>query len=144
MFHYLAFPSVYGVHRRHDVGAGGQMPGNRELAEPAGFLFVLCCHVHGDCIHPLLTSFPYHLLGAGAAAKIKRRARSAADPDPFPSLCRYRCSTGTKVRSFGPTYSARGRMSRLSANCSNTWAVQPDTRLNAKIGVNKSVGMPSK
>lgn len=43
----------------------------------------------------------------------------------------------------GPLYSLNGRKRRLSASCSSTWAVQPLMRAIAKIGVNKSVGMPS-
>ena len=37
---------------------------------------------------------------------------------------------------------ARGRMRRLSANCSSAWAHQPATRPVAKIEVQKSGGMP--
>ena len=43
----------------------------------------------------------------------------------------------------GPRYSARGRISRLLAYCSRMCAVQPDMRLTAKIGVNRSTGIPS-
>ena len=39
-------------------------------------------------------------------------------------------------------YSLSGRISRLSACCSITWAVQPAIRLTEKTGVNRSVGMP--
>ena len=53
-------------------------------------------------------------------------------------------SSGTNVlRIRGPVYSARGRISRLFAYCSSTCAVQPEMRLTAKIGVNRSIGMPS-
>src|SRR5262249_24552608 len=54
-----------------------------------------------------------------------------------------RSDIGTHLRPRGPTYSARGLIRRLLANCSRTCAVQPEIRLQAKIGVNKSVGMPS-
>src|SRR5262245_19007539 len=50
---------------------------------------------------------------------------------------RYRCGYS------GPMYSARGRIRRLLAYCSSTCAVQPEIRLTAKIGVNRSTGMPS-
>ena len=49
----------------------------------------------------------------------------------------YRCGYS------GPMYSARGRISRLFAYCSSTCAVQPDTRLTAKIGVKRSTSIPS-
>ena len=49
----------------------------------------------------------------------------------------YRCGYS------GPMYSARGRISLLFAYCSSTCAVQPEIRLTAKIGVNRSMGMPS-
>lgn len=54
----------------------------------------------------------------------------------------YRRSIGTYSRRSGPTYSARGRISRLFASCSKTCAVHPDTRLTAKMGVKSSMGMP--
>jgi hypothetical protein len=41
-----------------------------------------------------------------------------------------------------PVYSARGRMSRLFRYCSRIWAVHPDMRLTAKIGVYRSTGIP--
>src|SRR5262245_46498122 len=51
--------------------------------------------------------------------------------------------TGTHLRSgAGPMYSARGRMRRLLEYCSRTCAVQPDIRLTAKKGVNRSIGIP--
>ena len=59
------------------------------------------------------------------------------------ALCIYpRCSIGTYSVFLGPTYSARGRISRLLEYCSSTWAVQPEARLQAKIGVSISMGMP--
>ena len=55
----------------------------------------------------------------------------------------YRCSSGTHCcGTGGPVYSARGRISRLLAYCSRTWAVQPDVRLTAKIGVYSATGIP--
>src|SRR5690606_9481213 len=39
------------------------------------------------------------------------------------------------LRSRGPTYAARGRMSRFSRYCSRKLAVHPDMRLAAKMGV---------
>ena len=59
-----------------------------------------------------------------------------------PSLYGNRLSMGAYFNPRGPTYSARGRMSRLCAYCSRTCAVQPDIRLQAKIGVKRSVGIP--
>ena len=56
----------------------------------------------------------------------------------------HRASTGTYRCGYsGPIYSARGRIRRLFAYCSRTCAVQPDTRLTAKIGVKSSMSMPS-
>ena len=52
-----------------------------------------------------------------------------------------RCAMGVKVRPCGPTYTDCGRMRRLSANCSNTCAVQPAVRPTAKVGVKSSAGM---
>ncbi len=42
----------------------------------------------------------------------------------------------------GPEYSLSGRNSRLSCHCSSTCAVHPAIRAIAKIGVNRSVGIP--
>jgi len=54
--------------------------------------------------------------------------------------CRFRAyprsSIGIQWAGYtGPMYSARGRMRRLSSNCSMTWAAQPAMRLMAKMGV---------
>ena len=46
---------------------------------------------------------------------------------------------GIRCGYSGPMYSARGRISRLFAYCSSTCAVQPETRLTAKIGVKSSM-----
>jgi len=54
-----------------------------------------------------------------------------------------RWSIGMYCKLRGPTYSARGRISRLLLSCSRTCAVQPATRLTAKTGVNRSWAMPS-
>jgi hypothetical protein len=54
-----------------------------------------------------------------------------------------RSSNGTQCWSRGPTYSEPGRITRLSAYCSRTCAVHPAMRARAKIGVIRSVGMPS-
>ena len=48
---------------------------------------------------------------------------------------------GTKDLESGPIYSAPGRISLLSARCSNTWAHQPVTRERTNIGVNIGVGI---
>ena len=53
-----------------------------------------------------------------------------------------RSAIATNARTGSPMYSLSGRMSRLSACCSMTCAVQPAIRLTAKTGVNRSVGMP--
>ena len=45
--------------------------------------------------------------------------------------------------SRGPLYAARGRIRRLSAHCSSKCALHPVTRAMAKIGVKRSIGMPS-
>jgi hypothetical protein len=57
--------------------------------------------------------------------------------------CQDRCSMGDVVRSVGPTYSAFGRISRLSESCSFTCAVQPAIRAHANRFVNRSIGIPS-
>src|SRR5579875_3374738 len=55
-----------------------------------------------------------------------------------------RASIGTHSRPLGtPSYSARGRIKRLLLYCSRMWAVQPDMRLTAKIGVKRSTGIPN-
>ncbi len=57
---------------------------------------------------------------------------------------RSRCSMGIHACGYsGPTYSARGRIRRLSSSCSMTCAVQPLTRETANTGVNKSTSIPS-
>ena len=54
-----------------------------------------------------------------------------------------RVAMGTHFKSgAGPMYSARGRIKRLLEYCSRIWAVQPDMRLTAKNGVNRSIGIP--
>ena len=57
--------------------------------------------------------------------------------------CYYRSFNGTNCCSVGPVYSASGRIRRLFATCSRIWAVQPATRLAAKVGVNISPGSPT-
>src|SRR6056297_1113973 len=54
----------------------------------------------------------------------------------------YRSAMGPTVLPRGPTYSARGRMRRLPSHCSSRCAVQPVTRLIAKIGVYRSDSIP--
>ena len=55
----------------------------------------------------------------------------------------FRWSSGTYLAGYsGPMYSARGRMRRLSSCCSITCADQPEIRLIAKIGVNRSMSIP--
>ncbi len=59
-------------------------------------------------------------------------------------LPHYRFSMGTYFTGYsGPVYSARGRMRRLSSSCSMTCAAHPAMRLMAKIGVKRSMSMPS-
>ena len=67
------------------------------------------------------------------------RAKEGSDRSPNG----YRSPSGMKVLPFGPTYSARGRMRRLSDHCSSRWAVHPAVRLSAKIGVKRSGSSPS-
>ena len=57
--------------------------------------------------------------------------------------CYCRSFNGTNCCSVGPVYSASGRIRRLFATCSRIWAVQPATRLAAKVGVNISPGSPT-
>src|SRR5262249_5580499 len=52
-----------------------------------------------------------------------------------PSLRQPRSAIDLTSRTPGPVYRARGRMSRLLANCSMMWADQPVIRLMTKIGV---------
>ena len=54
----------------------------------------------------------------------------------------HRWSIRTYLRLGGPVYSDSGRMRRLLAYCSRSWAVQPAIRLIAKSGVNWSIGIP--
>lgn len=53
-----------------------------------------------------------------------------------------RFSSGRYSSFSDPVYSARGRIIRLCSNCSRIWAVQPEIRETAKIGVNRSMGIP--
>jgi hypothetical protein len=56
----------------------------------------------------------------------------------------YRSSIGTNFFPTGsPVYWLSGLYNLLSASCSSTCAVQPAVREMAKIGVKRSVGMPS-
>ena len=52
--------------------------------------------------------------------------------------------TGTNGLGAGPTYSAVGRINRLSPRCSMMWAAQPVIRDATNRGVNIDVGMPQK
>ena len=70
-----------------------------------------------------------------SAQRVKSGAESAGLGDDRGRAMVYRSSTGGTDRSSGPTYLERGRMSRLSSYCSSTWAIQPLTRLIAKMGV---------
>jgi hypothetical protein len=57
----------------------------------------------------------------------------------------YRASRATRTgsgRGAGPTYSARGRINRLSAYCSRMWAHHPATRPVANTEVQRSSGRP--
>src|SRR5690606_382114 len=54
-----------------------------------------------------------------------------------------RSSSGRTFFPIGPTYSACGRIRRLSASCSMTCAVHPAARAHANTFVNMSVGIPS-
>ena len=60
---------------------------------------------------------------------------------PFPTIAY--SGSGTGWGGGGPTYSALGRISRLSAACSMTCAVQPIVRLAVKVGVNIAGGRPT-
>ncbi len=72
---------------------------------------------------------------AGDEALLDELAReAAAHPQRWPR--------GTQARARGPTYSARGRMRRLSSCCSMMLAVHPATRPAAMTGVKRSTGMP--
>src|SRR5258708_30496818 len=62
---------------------------------------------------------------------------------PLTSCQFYRSLNGTKCRSVGPVYSPSGRIKRLLANFSRIFAVQPITRLVAKVEVNSSPGKPT-
>src|SRR5579872_6940832 len=81
---------------------------------------------------------------AGAALAIRPYMREtkprSEDLRPARDAVSQRDSKATKRCGYsGPMYSARGRMRRLFAYCSRTCAVQPDTRLTAKIGVKSSI-----
>gem|GEM_PF-2033855 len=65
---------------------------------------------------------------------------------PFPGAIRitiHRLSMGTTFRSRGPVYSVSGRISRLLATCSRTFADHPTLRLAAKVAVKRSGGKPT-
>ena len=88
----------------------------------------------------------------GAAAEMvqsyERESSDQKGDDQRDSSRTYRCpghraSIGTHVRPYSPMYSLSGRISRLSACCSMTCAVQPAIREMANTGVNRSVGIPS-
>ena len=53
-----------------------------------------------------------------------------------------RSASGTGLWGSGPMYSDWGRMRRLLATCSRTWAVQPAAREEANVGVKYSLGSP--
>ena len=108
--------------------------GSRQDADPAG----LGC---GDARRRVLDR---RVVPGGL---IRSDATRSADPAPQIGLlpgAQPRSDSPTQVRSPGPVYSAPGRMSLLSARCSNTCADQPVMREHTKIGVNRYVGMPMK
>src|SRR5438552_3476592 len=78
-----------------------------------------------DLVVPLLAELCELALGAGGGQLVRLR-RSLRE-------IQRRTPTGNERRS-GPTYSAEGRMMRLSRCCSSTCAAQPATRLAAKSG----------
>ena len=73
--------------------------------------------------------------GKGSGAKV------APPPGREPRLA-HRSASGTGFRGSGPMYSDCGRMRRLLALCSSTWADQPATRDTAKVGGKYSFGRP--
>ncbi len=77
--------------------------------------------------------------GPRPATRPPRQAPGAPRPARRPA---HRSLSVTQVRSRSPMYSLSGRISRLSACCSMTWAVHPAIRLTENTGVNSSVGMP--
>ena len=82
-----------------------------------------------------------HVSQAGMTENPERRSSKLATAS---SGRQSRSASGAHVRRPGPVYSAPGRMSLLSARCSNTCADQPVMREHTKIGVNRYVGMPMK
>jgi hypothetical protein len=75
-----------------------------------------------------------------AGQRLSQRAWHG-QPDGPAGRMPHRWSSGVQVRPRSPTYSLSGRISRLSACCSITCAVQPAIRLTEKTDVNRSVGM---
>jgi hypothetical protein len=78
--------------------------------------------------------------GPGATSSRLPSPDGAGVPPRRPA---YRLSIGSTLSPRGPTYSALGRISRLLAYCSKRCAVQPVTREIAKIGVKRSISIPS-
>jgi len=74
-------------------------------------------------------------LGQTVAASGRAPGRRRRPPDA-------QLTAGTGCGGGGPTYSALGRIKRLSLACSRMWDVHPMTRLDAKVGVNISRGTP--
>ena len=74
----------------------------------------------------------------------RRSSATCSKPGPERGAERYGAIGGTGCGGGGPTYSALGRMSRLSAACSRMCAHHPITRLEANVGVNRSRGMPQR
>lgn len=91
---------------------------------------------------------PFSRPPSPAAIDPTQTPRGSPLPRKPPRMCLLACrlyarvSMGTYSRSIGPSYQSSGRMRMLFSNCSSTCSVQPGMRPSAKIGMNRSSGMP--
>ena len=76
-----------------------------------------------------------------ACRRWRRRLRFNVPPRAAPPSTQ-RAAKGGTGRCSGPSYQDSGRISRLSAPCSNTCAAQPVIRDATKIGVNSGISKP--
>ncbi len=84
-----------------------------------------------------VTGRPRRCRGGRRSRPRVRGREPGAGPTPAPGQ-----GTGTGTGGVGPVYRADGRIRRLWAACSMTWAVHPMVRPAAKVGVNISRGRP--
>src|SRR5262249_3542477 len=93
----------------------------------------------------LLPHEPFELVGLGRPAEgtLQPGGLIGGGPVVINALVHLRFLIGAPgIPSGFPLYSPRGRIQPVFGYLLGLWAVQPDMRLTANTGVNRSTGMP--